>query len=112
MIWAKTKVAGIVLAVACAASGGSVLALKANKPQEVGPAVAADVRRSAKEDLTPKSFEKLHSLIKVKPAEWPWREMPWYTDLWAARKKAAAENKPILWHHTGGAGYNNSLGLC
>ena len=34
------------------------------------------------------------------------------TDIVAARKKAAAEDKPIIVLRTGGAGYNDPLGAC
>jgi hypothetical protein len=36
----------------------------------------------------------------------------WLTDVTAARKKAAAEDKPIVVLQTGGAGYNDPLGVC
>jgi len=39
---------------------------------------------------------KLHALIKPAADEDRWASIPWLTDLWEARKKAAAEGKPIL----------------
>jgi hypothetical protein len=45
--------------------------------------------------LTPADFSKLLTLIKPHPDESPWAEIPWMTDLYAARKKAAAEGKPL-----------------
>jgi len=39
-------------------------------------------------------FDKLRALIKPKPSGFD--EIPWMTDLWEARKKAAAEGKPLL----------------
>ncbi|MGI8602289.1 MAG: hypothetical protein ACR2OZ_04750 [Verrucomicrobiales bacterium] len=48
-------------------------------------------------DTIPASrFESLQSLIKPKPEEASWTNIPWMTGLWEARKKAAAEGKPIL----------------
>ena len=39
-------------------------------------------------------FDKLRALIKPKPGGFD--DLPWMTDLWAARNKAAAEGKPLL----------------
>ena len=39
-------------------------------------------------------FDKLRALIKPKPGGF--HDIPWMTDLWEARKKAAAEGKPLL----------------
>jgi hypothetical protein len=39
-------------------------------------------------------FHKLRALIKPKPGGFD--DLPWMTDLWEARKKAAAQGKPIL----------------
>jgi hypothetical protein len=41
-------------------------------------------------------FVKLHGLIKPQAGEEKWQQIPWMIDLWAARKKAGAEGKPIL----------------
>ncbi len=46
--------------------------------------------------LPPKQFAALHALIKPQPGEDKWAEIPWLTSLWEARRKAAAEGKPIL----------------
>ena len=49
------------------------------------------------DELSPASFEKLHALIKPDPMV-SFERIPWTTSLWAARQKAAAEDKPIvLW---------------
>ena len=55
----------------------------------IGAAEAAD-------PIKPAQFEKLHSLIKPQANEEKFMEIPWMTDLWAARKKASEEGKPIL----------------
>jgi hypothetical protein len=41
-------------------------------------------------------FAALQSLIKPSAGEDKWAEIPWQTDLWAARQKAAREGKPLL----------------
>ncbi len=38
----------------------------------------------------------LHTLIKPHAGEAPWSEIPWLTDVWEARKRAAEEGKPIF----------------
>ncbi len=44
--------------------------------------------------LSADQFGKLRSLIK--PRLGGFDDLPWMTDLWEARKKAAAEGKPLL----------------
>ena len=68
--------------------------------------------RPAKEDLTPENFAKLHALIRPHDHEWRHLRVQWLTDVVAARKKAVAEDKPIVICYTGGAGYNEPLGVC
>jgi hypothetical protein len=68
--------------------------------------------RSAKADVTPENFAKLHTLIRPHDNEWRHLRVNWLTDVVAARKKAAAEDKPIVICYTGGAGYNEPLGVC
>ena len=44
---------------------------------------------------------------------WPgWDAIRWLASIWHARQKAAAEDKPIVICYTGGAGYNEPLGVC
>ena len=52
--------------------------------------------------LTAPNFGKLHALIKPQPKEERWAEIPWMTNLWDARQRAAAEGKPILLWETDG----------
>ncbi len=42
------------------------------------------------------NLQRLHALIKPSAEEDKWAQIPWLTSLWEARKKAAAEGKPIL----------------
>lgn len=54
-------------------------------------------------------FARLHALIKPQPGELRFHEIPWLIDVWEARKKAAAEGKPILvWSGAGGS----PVGVC
>ena len=68
--------------------------------------------RSAKLDLTPKSMATLHAVIRPHDHEWRHLRVHWVTDVVSARKKAAAQDKPIIVLRTGGAGYNEPLGTC
>lgn len=55
-------------------------------------------------------FAETHRLIAPAPGESKWATVPWMpsTDLWAARKKAAKEGKPLfLWYMAG-----DPLGVC
>lgn len=84
MFWMKMKA---VVAATCAAA---VLA---------GVGVA-----SVQENSPIAEIEKLHKLIKPQPGESRWMEIDWYPSVWEARKKAAAEGKPLfLWSGSGGA---------
>ena len=48
-------------------------------------------------------FERLHKLIKPQPGESKWATIPWLTNLAEARRKAAAEDKPLfVWRAGGG----------
>lgn len=86
---------------------GATLGLAALSAQE------ATKSASPKSKLvTPDSFSELHSLIRPHDNEWRHLNVQWLTDVVAARKKAAAEDKPLVICYTGGAGYNEPLGVC
>jgi hypothetical protein len=89
----------------------AALSASAARSQQ-GAAKADKARRPAKLELTAESFDKLHALIRPHPNEWRHLKVQWLTDVVAARKKAAAEDKPIVICYTGGAGYNEPLGVC
>lgn len=74
--------------------------------------LADEPRQGSKADLTPQTAAKLHALIGPHDNEWRHLKVQWLTDVVAARKKAAAEDKPIVILYTGGAGYNEPLGVC
>ena len=50
----------------------------------------------AADPISPEQFNRLHALIKTPPTQDKWEQIPWQTDLWQARQRAAAEGKPIL----------------
>lgn len=91
MFWMKMKA---VVAGACAAAvlagGVGVTFLQGQAPAQEKPSVA--------------EFEKLHRMLKPQPGESRWMEIDWHPSVWEARKKAAAEGKPLLlWAGSGGA---------
>ncbi len=83
-----------------------LLAVPGRLPAEA-PAV-----RAFQTDLTPNNFLTLRSLVRPHGDEWRHLKVQWLTDVVAARKRAAAEDKPIIICYTGGAGYNEPLGVC
>ena len=70
------------------------------------PAPAAEAEHTpAKSEQLAKSMK----LIKPQPGESKWMEIPWLTSVWEARKKAAAEGKPIfIWAGSDGG----PVGIC
>ena len=60
--------------------------------------------------LRPDAFDKLRQIIRAGAGEARWTEVAWMpaSDIWSARKKAAAEGKPLfLWYMAG-----EPLGSC
>jgi RNA polymerase sigma factor (sigma-70 family) len=105
----KIKVFAASLMAAFGLAGSGVVAHHAWVP----PAARTAADETATKDLlTPASFEGIHKLVRVQPGEFRWDEIPWMTSIWHARKRAAAEDKPILHFSTGGAGFNDPLGNC
>jgi hypothetical protein len=89
------------------------LSLAAALGLALSPTLAEEKRpRAAKQDLNPQSFGKLHALVRPHEGEWRHLKVEWLTDVVAARKRAAAEDKPLVICYTGGAGYNEPLGVC
>jgi hypothetical protein len=60
----------------------------------LGLALAGSAR--AADPLSAEQFDKLRAVIKPQASEDKWSEIPWLSSLWEARKRAAAEGKPIL----------------
>jgi hypothetical protein len=48
------------------------------------------------EPLAPAQVKELHAFLKPQPGESLWAQVPWMTSLREARKKAAAEGKPLF----------------
>jgi hypothetical protein len=67
---------------------------------------------ASKLDLTPQSMPKLLALIRPQENEWRHLRVHWLTDVVAARQQGVKEDKPIVVLYTGGAGYNEPLGVC
>jgi hypothetical protein len=76
------------------------------------PPAAATATAGTRNLLTPESMPQLHKTLCLQRGEYRWDEIPWLASVWHARKKAAAENKPILVFGTAGAGFNDPLGNC
>jgi hypothetical protein len=76
------------------------------------PSLAGEAARASKLDLTPGRLPEMLALVRPRESEWRHLQVRWLTDVVAARKRAAAEDKPIVICYTGGAGYNEPLGVC
>ncbi len=50
----------------------------------------------AAEPIRPADFGKIQALVKPSTGDDKWAQIPWLTDLWEARRRAAAQGKPIL----------------
>mgnify|MGYP001813148235 CR=1 FL=1 len=65
---------------------------------------AGTLRAQDPQALDDAEFQQLHQLIKRQPGESRWMEVDWHPNVWEARKKAAAEGKPVfLMAGSGGA---------
>jgi hypothetical protein len=76
------------------------------------PSGASEAARASKLDLTPERLPEVLALVRPHESEWRHLKVRWLTDIVAARRRAAAEDKPIVICYTGGAGYNEPLGVC
>ena len=68
------------------------------------------VRGEDKKPLSPEQLDKVHKLMAPGPDDSQWMQVPWMpsTNIYAARKKAAEEGKPLLlWYMAG-----EPLGTC
>lgn len=114
MVSSKVKERAAIILVAVGLAGAGLLTPQSHAEEPSKPSVLAPDKapRAAMLDLTPENFPKLHALIGPQEDEWRHLRVHWLTDVVAARKKAAAEDKPLVFIHTGGAGYNEPLGIC
>ena len=68
----------------------------------------ATPRLAAQDVITAKNFAQMFEMIKPTAAESTWAQISWIIDLNEARKKAAAEGKPLfVWTMAG-----EPLGTC
>lgn len=94
----------------CTGCLGAVLALPPAQAEEEAP--DGEAKAGTKHALTSRSAPQLLETVRPHDSEWRHLGVRWLTDVVAARKRAAAEDKPILICYTGGAGYNEPLGIC
>ena len=100
MLSRKLKLAALVAGVA------ALLALPgANAADKEAP-------KASKPGLTSESFPKIFALVRPQATEWRHLQVRWITDVIAARRQATKEDKPLVVLYTGGAGYNEPLGVC
>lgn len=62
----------------------------------VGISCNGSPANAAVPEIAAADLERLLEIIKPQPGESPWREIPWLTNVTAARRKASAENKPLV----------------
>jgi hypothetical protein len=103
MWWFERKGSAAVVSMAAALAGWGLLGVSAQ---------GDGGRAASKLALTAENAGQLHALVRPHENEWRHLRVKWLTDVVAARKKAAAEDRPIVICYTGGAGYNEPLGVC
>jgi hypothetical protein len=102
-----TLIAGAVVIFPAQAQQNKLSKLSDKEPS--GFDVVAKLADNPSRPLSPSEFDQLHALIRPQPGESRWAEVPWMTSLWEARKKAAAEGKPLfIWVISDG----HPCGLC
>lgn len=47
-------------------------------------------------EISAADFERLLAAVKPQQGESPWREIPWLTNVTEARRRASAEDKPLV----------------
>jgi hypothetical protein len=91
-------VAGLLAAAACSAA---VLAASSGRRastavEELCRLEGLPVPTFATTSISEERFRALHAAVAPRGASERWAEIPWQTDLLAAREKAARERKPLL----------------
>lgn len=102
MLWTKWKSAAFLLP-ACLGFPGTGLLLHQVRADEPPQLQTEEESKGANQgvsdaltELSPAQFAKFHAFLRPRAKEMRFGEIPWMFDLWAARKKAAAEGKPLL----------------
>ena len=75
----------------------------------VGSLTALGQPAPAEVKLNAETFAQLRKQIRPQPGESRWMEIPWLIDVHEARRKAAAEGKPLFVYSGGGA---TGIGAC
>jgi hypothetical protein len=102
MFLTKLKTAALVLPACLVFTAMSFLmhqALAEKPPQAQAKAESKAANQGVSDavtELTQAQFGKFHALLRPKAKEMRFGQIPWMFDLWEARKKAAAEGKPLL----------------
>ena len=63
----------------------------------------SSVQAAIAENVSFENFAIVHQLIRPAAEESRWLDIPWQTDFWKARQRAATQGKPILLWSGGGA---------
>jgi hypothetical protein len=90
--WADATAEGTTPPVASRRADSTTPTPTAKDPAPPAPAPPA----SLAEWLEPARFSRLHALIKPQAGESRWEQIAWHTDVWEARKQAAAEGKMLV----------------
>jgi hypothetical protein len=61
-----------------------------------GMVLACTAGIRAAEPIRAEDFGKIQALVKPSTGDDKWSQIPWLTNLWEARQRAAAQGKPIL----------------
>ena len=93
MFMTRMKVAAGMLSLSVILAGALVYQAWALDPAARSEGNSAEAKKIVP-GIPADQFDKLRTLIKPKPGGF--NDLPWMTDLWEARKKAAAEGKPLL----------------
>lgn len=57
---------------------------------------SAGLNAAPPEKMTDAEFQRFHQMVKPSKGESRWMEVDWHPSVWEARKRAAAEGKPIF----------------
>lgn len=74
-----------------------------------GVGLPAALAQPAEMKLNAETFPNLRKQIRPQPGESRWMDISWLIDVHEARKKAAAEGKPLFVYSGGGA---SGIGAC
>ena len=93
MLVTKLKIVGGMLTLSLLLGGALAHQTWALEPMGLAEPGSSSARKTAVV-ISADQFDKLRVLIRPRPGGFD--DISWMTDLWEARKKAAAEGKPLL----------------